>query len=105
MSVDQQVTILNELVQLMHDSAGGSYEALRCEFDYEVYDDGWSVGSKYSFVRNGISVSEILNDPEDRASDLVGRLHRLMLDHTGGNWQRFILSVDSSGRANTKFEY
>jgi len=104
MSIDQQVEALNQIVQIMHDSAGGPYEGLRCEFDYETYDGGWSVGSAYSFIRDGVSVGARLDDPH-RASDLVGELHRLMLEHTGGDWREFILSVDADGRAHTKFEY
>jgi hypothetical protein len=105
MSIEQQVEVLNGITQIMHDSARGQYEEMRCEFDYEVYDGGWSVGAKYSFVRNGLSVSELLDDPEDRASGLVHQLHELMKSHTGGDWKRFVLAVDPSGKAKTNFDY
>ncbi|MGH8383469.1 hypothetical protein [Pseudomonas sp.] len=105
MSIEQQVEALNALTQIMHDSACGQYEEMRCEFEYEDYDGGWSVSSKYSFVRNGLSVSDLLDDPEDRASDFVHELHRLMKSHTGGDWKKFVLSIDPSGKANTKFIY
>ena len=71
MSIEQQVQVLNSLTQIMHDSASGQYEEIRCEFEYEVYDGGWSVGSKYSFVRDGLFFSELLDDPEDRVSSHV----------------------------------
>lgn len=105
MSIEQQVEILSELVQIMHDSADGAYDSLCCEFDYEVYEDGWSVGYKYAFVHDGVSVSEILADPDRRVSDLVKQLHQVMQSHTGGDWSKFLLSVDGEGRANTKFTY
>jgi hypothetical protein len=105
MSIEQQVEVLNALTQIMHDSACGQYEEMCCEFEYEVYDGGWSVGSKYSFVRNGLFVSEFLDDPEDRASGFVHKLHELMKSHTGGDWKKFVLSIDVSGKANTKFIY
>lgn len=105
MSIEQQVEVLNEITQIMHDSAQGQYEQIYCEFDYEVYEGGWSVASKYSFVRHGVSVSELLDDPEDRASGLVHQLHELMKSHTGGDWKSFALAVDSSGKAKTNFTY
>lgn len=77
----------------------------RCEFEYEVYDGGWSVGTKYSFVRDGLFFSELLDDPEDRASSHVHKLHELMRLHTGGDWRKFVLVIDPSGKANTKFIY
>lgn len=105
MSIEQQVQVLNALTQIMHDSANGPYEEIRCEFEYEVYDGGWSVGSKYSFVRDGLFFSELLDDPEDRASSHVHKLHELMRSHTGGDWRKFVLVIDPSGKANTKFTY
>lgn len=105
MSIEQQVKILDALTQIMHDSAKGSYDELRCEFEYEVYEGGWSVASKYSFVRNGFLFSELLDDPEDNASGYVNKLHELMRLHTGGQWKKFVLAIDSSGKATTKFSY
>ena len=105
MSIEQQVEVLNGITQIMHDSAGGQYEEMRCEFDYEVYDGGWSVGSRYSYVKNGLSVSALMADPEDRASGLVHQLHDLMKSHTGGDWKSFVLAVDPSGKAKTNFIY
>ncbi|MGZ0102154.1 hypothetical protein [Achromobacter sp. KK8] len=105
MSIEKQVEILNSLVQIMHESAKGAYEEIRCEFDHEVYDEGWSVGSKYSFIRDGSFFSEYLDDPEDRVSSLVHELHELMKSHTGGDWKKFVLTLAVGGKANTKFTY
>ena len=105
MSIEQQVQILNTLTQIMHDSASGSYEEIRCEFEHEVYDGGWSAASKYSFVRDGFLFSEFLDDPEDRVSSLVHKLHESMKSHTGGDWRKFVLTVAFGGQANTKFTY
>jgi len=35
MSIEQQVEVLNGITQIMHNSARGQYEEMRCEFDYE----------------------------------------------------------------------
>lgn len=103
--IDKQVEILNKLTQLMHDSTNGVYEEMQCNFEYEPYDGGWSVGSRFSFVRQGTTVSELLDDPDDTASDLVHELHEVMKKHTGGDWKSFVLSVDPTGKAHTKFAY
>lgn len=105
MSIELQVQILNALTQIMHDSAKGAYEEICCEFEYEVYDGGWSVGSKYSLVRDGLFVSEYLDDSDDRVSSLVHKLHELMKSHTGGDWKKFVLTSTADGKANTKFTY
>lgn len=103
--MDRQIYILNRIVQLMHGSALESYDELRCEFSYEKYDDSWSVGSEYSFVCDGVYFSKLLDDPGDEASVLIRELHDLMEKHTGGNWGKFLITVDSSGAAKTKFFY
>lgn len=89
----------------MHDSAGGQYDEMLCEFEYEDYEDGWSVGSKFSFVRGDISHSELLDDPGGTTNDLVRELHKKMKMHTGGDWQKLILFIDNNGKANAKFVY
>ncbi len=105
MSIEEQVRVLSSLTQIMHDSAGGKYDTMCCEFEYEEYDGGWSVGSKYSFVRGGANVIALLDDPEDSASYFVRELHELMKSHTKGVWKKFVLSIDPNGKAHTKFIY
>ncbi|MYN15939.1 hypothetical protein GTP81_04170 [Rugamonas sp. FT107W] len=105
MSIEKQTNILNRLVQIMHDSARGQYDGMSCEFEYESYENGWSVNSKYEFFRNGKSISELLDDPKDEASNFVHELHELMKTHTGGDWKSFVLNVDVAGKAHIKFSY
>lgn len=105
MTIEKQVQILDLLTQIMHDSADGQYEELRCDFEYEAYEGGWSVGTKYSFVRDGFLCSERMTDVEGKIPSHVHNLHELMKSHTGGDWKKFLLTVDSSGKANTKFTY
>lgn len=105
MRIDQQIEVLNARSHIMHESASGQYEEMRCEFDYEIHDDGGSVGSRYSFIRDGLFVSELLDDPEDKASSLVHKLHALMTSHTAGDWKKFVLAIDPTGKATTQFIY
>jgi hypothetical protein len=51
------------------------------------------------------NVSELLDDPKDEASSLVHTLHGLMTSHTGGDWKKFVLAIDPTGKATTQFAY
>ncbi|WOS40861.1 immunity protein YezG family protein [Xanthomonas rydalmerensis] len=103
--MEREIYILNEIVQLMHDSAPDGYEEAICEFSYEKYEDSWSVGSKYSFVRDGVSFSELLDDPDDEISGLVRELHQVMEQENRENWEKFTIKLSSSGAAKTNFFY
>ncbi len=105
MSIEKQTNILNRIVQMMHDSARGSYDSMSCDFEYEAYENGWSVNSKFEFIRDNTSISELLDDPMDETSNLVHELHELMKTHTGGDWKGFVLNVDAAGKAHIKFSY
>ena len=76
MTIEKQVEILNQITQIMNDSAGSIYEEMHCKFSYFIDEDDWSVDSEFSVVRSG-------------------ELHRAFL----------ALAVDSSGKAKTNFTY
>lgn len=79
MTVQRQVELVNKIIGVMHASAKPDCSGMECEFDHEIYQGGWSVGSKYFYVKDAIRISEHLNDPEDRLSDFVHELHEPML--------------------------
>ena len=105
MSIERQIELLNAITQIMHKSAQGAYDEMRCDFEYETYKGGWSAGSAYNFARDGASFSELLDDPDDIASGLVHDLHELMRMHTGGDWKKFVLTVGADGKAHAEFSY
>jgi hypothetical protein len=105
MTIEKQVEILNQITQVMHDSAESIYEEMRCKFDYFVDDGDWSVDSEFSFVRNGDVQRAVLADPTGGVYRHVHQLHELMKSHTGGDWKSFVLAVDPSGKAKTNFTY
>lgn len=105
MSIERQADLLNAISQIMYKSAQGAYDEMSCNFEYETYKGGWSVGSAYTFVRDGASFSELLDDPKDIASGLVHDFHELMKTHTGGDWKNIVLTIDADGKAHTKFTY
>ncbi|WP_231882822.1 hypothetical protein, partial [Oleiphilus sp. HI0132] len=63
--MDEQVSLLNELSELMMISSELGYESLSCEFKYHTSEDGSSsIGSKFSYVIDGKRVSKALVKPE-----------------------------------------
>jgi hypothetical protein len=105
MSIDAQISILSRLTQIMHNSLRGDYDTLECVFEFEKEGQSWSVGSTFSYVENGHKEYSLLNDSNDETSKLVFDLHELMQAQTGGNWKEFILTVDESRKAKSRFVY
>ena len=105
MKIERQLEILNEITQVMHDSAESKYQEMSCKFGYCIVDNDWSVDSEFSFVRNGDLHRVPLKDMTGEVYRKVHQLHELMKAHTGGDWKSFVLAVDSTGKANTKFTY
>lgn len=105
MTIEKQVEILKQITQIMYDSAESSCDEMLCKFDYFMDDGDWSVASEFAFVRNTTSHRCLLNDPTGSIYGLVHQLHELMKAHTGGDWKSFVLTVDTSGKAKTKFTY
>ena len=103
MTIEKQVEILNQITQVMHDSAESIYEEMRCKFDYFIDEGDWSVDSEFSFVRNGEVHRTLLADATGEVYKNVHQLHELMKSHTGGDWKSFVLAVDPSGKAKTNF--
>lgn len=105
MTIDQQVNVLSQITQVMHDSTLADYEEMTCQFDYFLDGDDWSIDSEFSFISKGKLNRGLLKDSTGDVYRLVHTLHELMKAHTGGSWRKFVLSIDGSGRANTKFIY
>ena len=105
MTIEKQVEILNQITQVMHDSAESIYEEMRCKFDYFIDEGDWSVDSEFSFVRNSEVHRTLLADATGEVYKNVHQLDELMKSHTGGDWKSFVLAVDPSGKAKTNFTY
>jgi hypothetical protein len=105
MTIQGQVEVLNKITQIMHESAELNYEEMTCRFEYYVDEGDWSVDSEFSFIRGGILHRARLNDPNGGVYRLVHQLHELMKAHTGGDWKSFVLTVDTTRKAHTKFAY
>ena len=72
----------------------------------------------YKFNKNqnwyGIDFTTIVNGKKEvipnyfdsyEMCNLCKQLHDVMQEHTGGDWQKFTLTIDEQGEAHTKFSY
>jgi hypothetical protein len=108
-SLIEQTDILNEIVNIMIESAPLNCEKIKCEFEYR-YGDGdgdgsYGVGTQFEYLFGSERNFVLLSDPEYKTTGLVGRLHSMMKAHTGGEWTSFTLTLDADGKAHTKFHY
>lgn len=101
--IDKQVEILNKLISMMMRSPETDYDTLTCRFELSIEDD--SVSQEFTYMKNGKSVSALLDDPDWEAMNWVFRLHKEMKAHTGGEWTAFTLTLEEDGKAKTNFEY
>lgn len=105
--IEQQKEIIIKLANVIHRSAEEGYEEASCTFKYFVADDGSKAVEEIFYYILGCAMKRVhlVYDHQHRSSLLVPKLHDLMKSHTGGSWTEFTLTLDSSGRATTKFKY
>jgi len=104
--ISAQTDLLSEIVRFIYDSSPPEFEDAICIFEYFREEDGsWSVGSQFSYTAKEKNVGGYLNDPNDKVSNLVAKLHDEMQAHTGGDWRSFNLSIKNGGAATVKFQY
>ena len=97
-----QVELLNKILQEVHKYRPFDYNSWKLEYKFNP-DEGWSEYGVF-FSRNN---TEYL--PPDFNYDLIIKysqeLHNMMQLHTGGDWRKFILTIDEQGKAKTEFIY
>ncbi len=102
MMIEQQVSILNDIAYEIHSQSRKKYDSFRLEYKFNP-DEGWSQYGVY-FVRDGLEeLSQDMN--YDEITKSCEKLHTEMQAHTGGDWRKFILTIDENGEAKTKFIY
>lgn len=102
--LERQQAILNELAQLIFDEAPGNFASAECEYRY--IPEYSAISSKFSYTKNGEQFNPAMSAGlASKNMDLTEELRSLMKAHTGGEWESFTLSIDATGKAQTKFNY
>ncbi|MGX2951654.1 hypothetical protein ACWIUA_12280 [Ursidibacter sp. B-7004-1] len=95
-----------DLLQKIYDE----FHSLHERFDYLEYiykfnpDENW-VGTELFISENGVSkMSSLDEESEEKIQELCNELHMRMQKHTGGDWRKFIFTIEN-GKVKTKFIY
>jgi len=101
--MQKQFDLLNNICSIFF-SAPEKFNFL--EYEYKFNPEETWVGTKLITKLDGNPVQITLSEQdEDKLMDLCQELHDEMQAHTGGDWRKFILTINESGEANTKFIY
>jgi len=105
--IEEQRRIIDKLYWLVKDSIGEKFDRATCFIKYDRFDDGsCSIGSRMSYEINGVRHHGLIRYPDVQILDeAIPKLHALMKEHTGGDWNAFTLTIDEDGRVTTSFEY
>ena len=106
--IEEQRAIIDQLYQIVIGSCPADFASAKCRFEYgHGHDDGSiSVGSAFSFIKDGQENFPALDRSLRKSvKNLVPDLHAKMLSHTGGDWDAFTLFINENGTVTTKFEY
>jgi len=106
--IEEHRKIIDQLYQIVVGSCPAGFISAQCRFEYgHGHDDGSiSVGSAFSFIKDGQENFPALDrNLRKTVKNLVPDLHSKMLSHTGGDWDAFTIFIDDDGTVTTKFEY
>lgn len=105
-TIEKQKTLINELYRFITESFDVEFDTACCKFVYYVAPEDRSSFVQYNFyyVKGGKKTSEFFPENEI-VVPAVRELHKLMTDHTGGDWESFELHINSDGSVTTKFGY
>lgn len=99
----RQFEILNEICECIF-STSTEFDSLKYTYKFNP-DEGWR-GTESHATRDGRHVLLNLNESTtDRIKNLCQELHSEMQSQTGGDWRKFILTLDENGEAKTQFIY
>ena len=104
--LQEQTLILNDIVKIVHEEAGGDYDTATC--DFKAFGDGDEATMITSLQINKLGTTidaAISNTNIFTIVDLAVTLRCHMASHTGGLWNAFRMRLDEQRRANVKFNY
>ncbi|MBV7433868.1 hypothetical protein KRX19_02420 [Cardiobacteriaceae bacterium TAE3-ERU3] len=100
--IEQQVKILNDIVHEIHRQSEAEYDSFRFEYKFNP-DEEWSQYGVY-FIRNGLEALS-QNMDYDEITRNCEKLHAEIQAHAGGDWRKFVLTLDENMEVKTKFIY
>lgn len=101
--MQKQFDLLNEICSMFF-SAPEKFDSLEYEYKFNPEED-W-VGTKLGTLFQGkVVYLTLAEQDEDRIANLCQQLHDEMQNHTGGDWRKFILTLNEKGEAKTQFIY
>ncbi len=100
--VQDQINLMEKLSQNLHADANFNYDKALYIFTFlKEYD---TVKDYFEFYRGGAKFNEYSVFSSENFH-LVEELRKIMKVQTGGGWLTFTLTLDSEGKANSKFTY
>ena len=102
-SIDQQVEILNNLASLLYYDAS-NYNTAHLEYKFNTNENWYS--ASYWYTKDGKNFgSPNFSKNIDTIKELCKLLHDAMQEHSGGDWQKFVLTIDENREVQTEFSY
>lgn len=100
--INHQIEILEELCRLLVESSNIDYDTLSLTYTFNP-QEGWSeVRIKQTKDNQNYSVNHFNSN---KCEYLCTLLHDEMQNHTGGDWRKFILTLDKNHEVKTEFSY
>lgn len=101
--MQKQFEILNEICRLFYQNSN-RFDKISYIYKFNP-EENW-IGTELSIFLNGESIDSGLTDEiNDSINNLCQKLHDEMQTQTGGDWRKFILTIDEQGKAKTQFIY
>lgn len=102
--MQEQIEILNELSRQLHLISGKVYDDAYLEYKFNPQENWYSFSAWYE--QNGRKeIPENFDSFSDDSQKMCESLHDVMHKHTGGDWRKFILTIDKNREVKTQFIY
>ncbi len=102
--IEEEISLIDEIYHIVSNGNVLPFDSL--EYVYRINrKEGWSsIGVVYLLNGEIISQNDFTNIDEEALELTCEKLHRKMLENTGGDWQKFVLNF-SDNRIKTNFSY
>jgi len=102
--MNKKIEILNDIVKYIHINSILNYDLAHLEYKFNLEEQWYSFSVWYEKNHQNYSPNDF-DKISNEAQELCKKLHNEMQAHTGGDWRKFILTLDETGQAKTQFIY